>query len=172
MGPIGVSLAPRLSRRLRVVLFTAALIARFWSKVVRTSDPDGCWLWGDSCNAGGYGHFTLRGRWYRAHRVMYELVFGPIPQGKVVCHRCGVRSCVRPSHLFVGSQRDNIRDAVGKGRAARGELNGQAKLTAADVRRIRTMLAAGRRQSDIASLFGVRRTEISRIATGSRWAHI
>lgn len=103
---------------------------------------------------------------------MYEIVFGPIPRGKVICHRCDVRNCVRPSHLFAGTQQENIQDAVRKGRAARGELNSQAKLTATDVKLIRALIASGRLQREVAAQFGIARTAVSRIVGRRRWAHI
>lgn len=85
------------------------LSERFWPKVEKT---DGCWLWTANTRPNGYGLFGSVG----AHRVAYELCVGPIPSGMYVCHRCDNPACVRPDHLFVGTQLDNMRDMVTKGR--------------------------------------------------------
>ena len=89
---------------------------RIWKFVQKT---DGCWEWTGQRCARGYGlvavtHTTVR----RAHRVIWELVNGPIPAGMVICHHCDNPPCVRPDHLFIGTQADNMRDMQAKGRRA------------------------------------------------------
>ena len=87
---------------------------RFWSKVRRT---DGCWLWTASVSkAGGYGLLRVNGATRTTHRISWEIAYGPIPVGLSVLHRCDVPACVRPSHLFLGTQQDNLRDMHSKGR--------------------------------------------------------
>ena len=154
------------------MLLTLSLIAHFWSKVIRSPDPDGCWLWRDACDNWGYGHFYIGGRSNQAHRVMYDLVYGPIPEGRVICHRCDVPNCVRPSHLFAGTQRDNIQDAKRKGRVPHGERHWQARLTETDVKRIRSLVESGQSQREVAAQFGIGHVEVSRIVHRRRWAHI
>lgn len=76
----------------------------------------GCWMWTRSRQAQGYGDFRYQGKHYTAHRAAYEAFTGPIPAGMHVLHRCDVRACCNPEHLFLGTNRDNIADSVAKGR--------------------------------------------------------
>lgn len=85
------------------------IAARMWSKVTK---GDGCWVFGGWLDKKGYGWISHKA----AHRVAWEAANGPIPNGIFVCHRCDNPSCVRPDHLFLGTQRDNMRDASSKGR--------------------------------------------------------
>lgn len=88
---------------------------RFWAKVQKLS---GCWVWTASLDRYGYGHFGMDGRHYRAHRLVWTSMNGDPPVGMHVCHKCDNRRCVRPDHLFLGTNRDNFRDASRKGRIA------------------------------------------------------
>lgn len=128
-------------------------------------DDSGCWLWIGRKSPDGYGRFnhTL------AHRIAYRLLVGEIPQGLCVCHRCDVRDCVNPGHLFLGSHQENMADMLSKGRRAdtHGGRNPRAKLTAADVRSIR---ADQRRADEIAKDFGVVAGAIYNIRAGRAWS--
>lgn len=88
---------------------------RFWPKTIR-DENSGCWEWTAHIASNGYGRFGLNGKARDSHRVAWELSFGPIPNGLSVLHVCDNRRCVRPDHLFLGTQRDNMIDAVRKGR--------------------------------------------------------
>ena len=88
----------------------------FWAKVRKT---DECWLWTGSHNNKGYGSYRIGGKTIGAHRVSWELQFGPIADGAVVMHLCDNPPCVRPSHLALGGQSANIADAFRKGRISR-----------------------------------------------------
>lgn len=96
--------------------------ARFWPKVKQT---EGCWLWLGAKNPDGYGVFRIKNRGTSAHRIAYALKVGHIPTGVSVLHSCDNRSCVRPDHLFLGTQLENVNDMMKKGRGhkARGDLN-------------------------------------------------
>jgi len=88
---------------------------RFWRLVKRS---DGCWLWIGTKAPNGYGSFSLHGGKVLAHRFSYMQAFGAISENMQVCHRCDIRDCVRPDHLFLGTQSDNMRDASAKKRMA------------------------------------------------------
>lgn len=171
------------------------LFARFMAKVEIT---DGCWLWTAGMFSTGYGAISNRG----AHRVSYEIFVGPVPEGMSVLHRCDIRRCVNPAHLFTGTQADNMRDMVEKGRSlsgdrhnsrtnpasrARGERNGAhthperfargervhtAILTEADVRTIRAMVSAGQTKAALAREFHVSQSAVGRAASGKCWRHV
>lgn len=153
--------------------------ARFWSKVKKTN---GCWLWTACRDSCGYGQFGVRGMITGAHRFSWFLATGTPPKGKVVMHKCDVPACVRPDHLSLGTQTQNVLDCVSKGRngCARGDRHGSrthpesrprgerhtnAKLSDADVVQIRQRYP---RESvgGLASEFGVSRQCVRRVATG------
>lgn len=146
----------------------AEVAPRFWAKVRRGGD-DECWLWTASVSGTGfkYGQFTLprsgdgRQPHVKAHRLAWILTHGPIPDGFKVCHRCDVPLCVNPTHLFLGTQAENLADCRRKGRMPR-ERN--AKLSISDRAAIRTALVGGARQIDVARRYGVSRALISRMA--------
>lgn len=135
---------------------------------------DGCWEWQAGLFPNGYGAIWVNGRQLGAHRVAYELFNGPIPDGLFVCHTCDNRRCVRPSHLFLGTQTDNMGDASAKGRVKgpRGEKCGNAKLRGAQVRFIRDARRAGTPVQSLARLFDINKSNVSTICRGRSWEHI
>jgi hypothetical protein len=123
----------------------------------------------------GYGRLRIGRRQHLAHRHAYELKFGPIPDGLLVCHTCDNPACCNTDHLFLGSQTDNMSDRMKKGRygtAARGAKNGSAKLTDAEVTEIRSLISSGMRQVDIAARFGITQPLVSQIALRKKWQHL
>lgn len=147
---------------------------RFWAKVQKT---DGCWLWTASVRNRGYGMFSVNRRNCQAHRVSWELAYGPIPDGLHVCHRCDNVLCVRPDHLWLGTNHENHLDKVRKGRwgpdrAVVGERHGSARLTEEAVRIIRRERTAGALVRDLASRFGVSKRTIYDVSMGQTWSHL
>lgn len=146
---------------------------RFQTYVNKGVGADDCWLWVGGHLRGGYGCFALKkGRAVRAHRYAYEVEYGPILDGLMVLHKCDVRLCVRPSHLFLGTNRDNVADMLAKGRSLKGTKNPQAKLTAADVENIKTRYAQGGiSQKSLGALYGVDQTTVGDLVRGESYAN-
>lgn len=149
------------------------LMERLLARVEK--QDDGCWLWVGYKNNQGYGHIGRGGRggnMVRTHRASYELHVGPIPDGMLVCHKCDVPACVNPAHLFLGTSKENMQDCVQKGRLAKGEASGCAKLTETNVIEIRVMRLSGKTQKSIADHFGISYGHVSKIISGMHWSHI
>ena len=95
------------------------LAERFWSHVHKpddAADDTACWLWTGNKYLNGYGMVSVEDYPHLAHRVAYELTYGPIADGCLVLHKCDNKPCVNPSHLFLGTQKDNVQDMLRKGR--------------------------------------------------------
>lgn len=165
---------------------------RFTEKVDRSGGPDACWPWTGSRKESGHGEVGSggrRGRILKAHRVAWELAYGPIPEGMKVCHKCDNPPCCNPTHLFLGTQADNMADMARKGRAnrtsrllgdahplrinphlaARGERVGGARLTEADVCLI---LSSNESQRALARRFGVSRRTVAFVQQRKTWRHV
>jgi hypothetical protein len=157
---------------------------KFWALVQRT---DTCWTWKGQFRNTGYGNVNINGIHKSAHRVAYQLSCGSITEGLFVLHRCDNRACVRPDHLFLGTQQDNIDDACRKGRTARGDRNstrtkpdrhprgvrhGMHKLTDDDVRSIRERSANGENRTHLGEYFGVTARAIDFVVSRKHWKHV
>lgn len=162
---------------------TQSEIQRFWSKV----DKDGqtmpsmdssCWEWTAGKCRNGYGRFRVNRDKRGSHRVAWILTNGPIPHddsyhGICVCHKCDNRICVNPSHLFLGTNAENMRDRTTKGRVSSGEDHYKAKLSESDIVNIRSSHSAGGiTMTAIAARFGVTPALISVIINRKIWRHI
>ena len=138
-------------------------------------ETGGCWMWSYATDQDGYGIvYHASHKYRRAHRLSWHLYNGAdIPVGMVVMHSCDRPGCVNPEHLSIGTNRDNIQDRFAKGRSARGEANGRAKLRECDVREMRrlrrdestTYAALGLR-------FGVALQVAYRAVKGTKWSHV
>lgn len=128
----------------------------------------GCWEWNLAKYPNGYGQCNGRG----AHRASYEEFVGTIPSGMKVCHKCDVRHCCNPDHLFLGTQDDNMRDMVDKGRSAAGARNGRALINEAMAIKVSEMLKQGIQACDVSRQLNVRAKSVYRIKYGESWAHV
>lgn len=146
--------------------------ARFWAKVNKQGAND-CWLWTASKDKNGYGKFT----YYennkqvnnRAHRYSYILKNGHINSSELfVCHTCDNPSCVNPDHLWLGTIQENNKDALDKGRIAKGEDNGSSKLIETEVLFIRENCNV----LDLCSKFDCSVSTIVDIITYRTWVHL
>ncbi len=136
-----------------------SLAERIISRVERIPIA-GCWIWlGTVAEKTGYGQLSVACKTTSAHRASYAAFKGEIGD-KHVCHRCDVRCCVNPEHLFLGTQLENFTDMKLKNRAAFGMRNGMAKLTVEDVIEIRGSKLT---QRALAKLYGMGQTQIHRI---------
>jgi hypothetical protein len=150
--------------------------ARFWSKVLR---GHGCWLWLGKSRPDGYGYFwPSRKKPVRAHRASWEISNGPIPAGMLVCHRCDVRNCVRPDHLFLGTQDDNVQDCLRKGRKrwvqaphTPGQRHAMAKLTEDDAAALIALRTEGWTSKRLAEHFKISEGHARKIGV-SKWRHL
>lgn len=155
----------------------------------------GCLLWCRCVSRNGYGSLRVGNRTHSVHRLAWEVNYGPIPPGMHVLHKCDVRSCINPAHLFIGTNADNVRDKVVKGRQLRGidlswrvkrgislsenrqrrlsslkgAKNPASRLTDEQVAAIR---ADRRSQRVIAREFGITQPSICLIKAGKSWRHL
>lgn len=133
---------------------------------------DKCWLWTGDKYSSGYGRLTIKlGLQVRAHRFMYEQRFGKIPEGMFALHKCDVRACVNPEHIFIGTKKDNMQDCVSKGRNRYKTLKGtespNSNLNKKDITEIRELYKTGKFfQREIGHKFGVSQVTVSRIILG------
>ena len=151
---------------------TRPVTERLWARVAK-GGPDDCWPWLGYCRQNGHGAIA-RGRRGEGldgtHRVAWESANGPIPDGLIVRHTCDNPPCCNPAHLLVGTQADNIRDAVERGRLAREFRMPHTVLSDADVAFIRAHFWRNgywTNSRELADRFGVSRDHITRIARGA-----
>jgi len=163
-----------LNDRIAEAVLDPKVLARFWSKVNKSGE---CWKWVGAIFSADkpYGQFTIQGDVsVRAHRVSWSISNGRIPDGMHICHRCDNPPCVRPDHLFLGTDLDNVRDMIAKGRMrkAGGEGHPKARLNDVAVRAIRHMYRRGVTTERIAAAYGMSETAIRYAARGRNWRFV
>jgi hypothetical protein len=162
----------------------------------RVDPATGCWLWLACKFRNGYGCVRIAKKSRLAHRVAYEMVNGPIPDGAYILHSCDVPACINPAHLRIGDQNENQKEARTKGRLTkgrqpreqvtapghwtrvrpgsviRGSAHVMAKLSEAGVMAIRAGYAEGKTMKELAEQYGVSRSLVSGILSGRKWGHM
>lgn len=133
----------------------------------------GCREWQGGCDRFGYGRIMIDGKRKLAHRVVWELENGPIPDGMCILHRCDNPKCNLVSHLFLGTKSDNAKDRNDKGRngyrVSLGERNGNSRLTKDDVDGIRRDYASGESQVNLSRKYGTSDSNVARIVLNQTW---
>lgn len=144
---------------------------RFWAKVLKT---ESCWLWTASRWDNGYGRLNVHGEDTPAHRFSWQLHRGEIPDKLWVLHKCDVRQCVNPAHLFLGTPKDNMVDKCEKGRhrVARGRQQSAAKLDEIKVVEIRLARLAGKLDSESAEKYDISPALVSKVCRRKAWKHV
>lgn len=142
----------------------------FWARV---ECGELCWNWQGTL-VHKYGSLTWQGRTWRAHRLAWVLTYGAIPSGLCVLHRCDNPRCVRPGHLFLGTQADNNRDRDEKGRRAgpSGEQCHNAILTAGKAKDVARRIRLGQTHAAIAEGLGITLRSVDHVASGRTWKHL
>lgn len=137
---------------------------RFWARVDKLSSPRGCWEWRGPVSSNGYGIIRVNGKSVGAHRAAWYYSYSEWPY-PMLRHACDNRICVNPSHLTVGTHKENMQDLTNRNRQA-------SKLTLPDVRRIKQQIAQGARNVDLAREYNVAPNTIRSIRLGKNWKHV
>jgi hypothetical protein len=129
----------------------------------------GCWLWLGTVNHRGYGCISVNDKTHTAHRLAWEAWQGPIAAGAYVLHKCDVRCCVNPRHLFLGDHAENMADMTRKGRSLYGEKNTMSKLDDKTVLLIRSSTESSR---VMAQKLGVSKSLVKQVRARTIWKHV
>lgn len=133
---------------------------------------EGCWEWQRSTFGGGYGRFMVDRCLMPASKAAYLFYKGDVPDGMYVCHKCDNPKCVNPDHLFLGTPAENSKDMVEKDRQAKGENNGNSRLTETQVIQIRQLRRDGLSSRKIGTMFDVSTTTVLNIEHEKQWRHV
>jgi DNA-binding transcriptional regulator YiaG len=133
-------------------------------------EDGGCWVWTGSTTENGYGKFWFEGYNMRAHRASYILHVDDFDRDLYMLHKCHNPSCVNPDHLYPGTQKDNMADAIDRGTMTKGEEVGNSKLSKSDVLKIRDLAEnSDLTHEEISEKFPIAQAQTTRIINGDRW---
>lgn len=144
---------------------------------IEEDEYSGCWNWIGNMFQGGYGQFKHRkflGKTtgINASRASWLIHNGPLDSYLFVLHKCDNRRCVNPSHLYVGTQKDNMKDCTVKQRINKGEDRPQSKLTEENVREIKDLKIRQFSYREIAKKYNVTPNAVVSIVRGITWSHV
>jgi len=158
-----------------VPVLNASDIVRFYKKISIPENSDNCWIWtGQKPGKRPYGLLKIGQKNYYAHRIMFFLIKKEQPFSMLVCHSCDNPCCCNPDHLFLGTDHDNMRDMISKGRAnkANGEKVNTSKLKSDDVLSIIRLSDSGVSKKDLSKKYGISLTQIYYIVNKKVWKHL
>lgn len=145
----------------------------------RRISESGCWIWTGAIQSnsakGGYGLVSYKGKAYKIHRLAWSLANGRSPaKGKMICHKCDVRACFNPDHLYEGTQKSNIQDRVIRNRSFRpiGDINVKSKISESDVVAAFDLRKGGLTNAEIARRMNLSKTQIGKILNRKSWTHV
>lgn len=153
------------------------LVNFFESKLDKTSNPNGCWIYTGNLDCYGYGRINAKGIGItiKTHRLSWIINRGPLTSEEFMCHRCDNPPCCNPDHLFIGDNSSNFKDMWRKNRGhiCRGETHPTAKLSDGNVIAIKQFWKTGEfTQQSLGDKFGVSQAMISNIVHGKSWTHL
>ncbi len=144
---------------------------RFFKYVIKS---EGCWIWSGCKDKKGYGQFNLKNKTMFSHRFSYELKYGKIPEKMCVCHKCDTPSCVNPDHLFLGTNKENLRDMISKGRkiVRKGVEKNNSKMNDEKVKKMRELYDNGNTVLQLSKLFQISESSTYYICKRKSWKHV
>jgi predicted transcriptional regulator len=147
---------------------------RFFEKVKIPENEDECWEWLSGKNKDGYGNFSISGKYQSSHRFAYEYVNGPIPPGKIILHNCDNPGCQNYKHLELGTQQENIKDMVNKGRQNKGSENIFSILNEFQVWDMLNLIYTDKLKTirEIFEYFKTSENSVRYILKGKTWVHL
>lgn len=134
--------------------------SKWWYMNYNLDPTTGCWLWSGAVSSNGYGNVNHGGKWFSVHRLYYWLHYGDIPEGILVCHSCDNKQCVNPSHLWLGTNKDNSQDMSRKGRTGL-----RSKLGESDYGDVFQLYTMGISQRELAKRYNLSQSGVSTILT-------
>ncbi len=152
---------------------TSNPIERFWYYVDKRGE-DECWEWKGHKSPEGYGHLHIKTGTTVTSRISWQIHYGEIPKGMLVCHKCDNPPCCNPKHLFLGTDLDNIqdRDKKKRNKQCKGRNHYKAEIVEADVINIRNLNKEGMSQKELSKMYNLSQASISKILLRQGWKSV